>query len=168
LEKWTLSGNHGSIHTINTEKTIEVKGMTELSKHLQECIWLLLKKYSWTTVILFFLPTRDILLMVLHFLKAYPTEDEGTDLFGYGSRNIYRHKLQTAIYYLDAVMIEPDLDDRLEDFIQLTPIPIFSRVSMIIDGTQCPTHVLQVSMMINIQECASKEGRKTIHARVTI
>jgi hypothetical protein len=35
-------------------------------------------------------------------------------------------------------MIEPDLDDRLEDFIQLTPISIFSRVFMIIDGTQCP------------------------------
>jgi hypothetical protein len=85
-----------------------------------------------------FLPSRDILLMVLHYLKAYPTEDEGTDLFHFGSRNTYRKKLWTALYYLEAVMADPDLEDRIEDFIQLAPIPIFSRVLMIIDGTQCP------------------------------
>ncbi len=86
-----------------------------------------------------FLPTRDILLIVLHFLKTFESEDDATGRFCFGSRNTYRKKLWKAIFYLDTMMNEISLDNRLDNnLISFSHNPIFKNVSMIIDGTQCP------------------------------
>jgi hypothetical protein len=85
-----------------------------------------------------FLPTRDILLMVLHFLKSHETENDATGRFYFGSRNTYRKKLWKAIFYLDTIMDEISLEERFSKYCPLSGPSIFNRVSMVIDGTQCP------------------------------
>lgn len=87
-----------------------------------------------------FLPTRDILLIVLHFLKCMEKEHDATSRFRFGSRNTYRKKLWNAIYYLDLMMKEISFDERLDDYLPTSNIPIFSKMSIIIDGTQCPIY----------------------------
>jgi len=57
-----------------------------------------------------FLPTRDILFMVLHFFKSFESEDDATGRFQFGSRNTYRKLLWKAVFYLDTMMNEISLD----------------------------------------------------------
>jgi hypothetical protein len=71
LEKWTLSGNHGSIHTINTEKNYRSEGNDRAFKAFAGVHMAVAEKIFLDHRHFVFLPTRDILLMVLHFLKAY-------------------------------------------------------------------------------------------------
>ncbi len=87
-----------------------------------------------------FLPTRDVLFIVLHFLKSFESEDDASGRFHFGSRNTYRQILWKAVFYLDTTMNEVSLDDRLYDYIPSSNVPIFNRVTMIIDGTQCPIY----------------------------
>ena len=52
------------------------------------------------------MPTRTSLLVVLHFLKVMPTEDNARALFKYGSRNTYRKVLWSTLQYLHETMTE--------------------------------------------------------------
>jgi len=86
-----------------------------------------------------YLPNRSVLLLVLHFLKVFPSEDNGTAEFKFGSRNTYRKYLWNAIFYLDSVMNEIALESRFDaSLVDYSSIPIFNRVFMVVDGTQCP------------------------------
>ncbi len=60
-----------------------------------------MKYYHW-----FYLPDRSKLLMVLHYLKDMPSEDNACFTFKLGSRNTYRKWLWRVLYYLDHVMTE--------------------------------------------------------------
>jgi len=73
---------------------------------------------------------------VLHFLKVYPTEDCAARVFGFHSRTTYRTKLWRALEYLDVVMDEIHLEDRLKG--PVASSGIFKDISMIVDGTDCP------------------------------
>jgi hypothetical protein len=55
--------------------------------------------------------SRTKLLMVLNYLKLYPTEDVGMKSFNINSRKTYRKYIKETIFYLDCVMDEISLDD---------------------------------------------------------
>jgi Mg2+ and Co2+ transporter CorA len=57
------------------------------------------------------LPDRTRLLIVLHFLKDMPSEEEGSSRFQL-TRNTYRKYLWSSIEYLDYKMDEIDIEDR--------------------------------------------------------
>ncbi len=65
-------------------------------------------KYQHTS----YLPNRSSLLIVLHFLKDMPTEDEASSSFKIECRTTYRNILWGAIRYLDYMMNEINLKDR--------------------------------------------------------
>jgi len=94
-----------------------------------ECIYL---KYQHPVS----LPTRNILLMVLHFLKDNPSEDNAAARFGIGSRNTYRKYVWNAIEYLDYIMDEIRLDSRFSGIVPQTGI--FANIALVVDGTDCP------------------------------
>lgn len=62
------------------------------------------------------LPNRTRLLIVLHFLKKMPTEDEGATQFQLGSRTTYRKYLWDSLNYLDYYMNEIKIEDRYYNF----------------------------------------------------
>jgi hypothetical protein len=84
-----------------------------------------------------FLPNRSRVLIVLHFLKASPTEDEGSSDFKISSRTTYRKYLWNAIDYLSNSMKEEiNINNRFSSFVPTTGI--FANCSLIGDGTDCP------------------------------
>lgn len=80
--------------------------------------------------------SRLDLLIVLYFLKHAPTEDRGTQVFCFGSRNTYRKKLWAALHYLDIEMDEISLEDRYHPFVPSRGP--FKDVCVIADATECP------------------------------
>jgi len=82
------------------------------------------------------LPNRTRLLVVLHFLKDMPSEDEGSSRFKISSRNTYRKFLWETIHYLDYAMNEINLEDRFLDHVPSAGI--FAGISLVVDGTDCP------------------------------
>jgi len=90
-----------------------------------------MKYYHW-----FYLPDRSKLLMVLHYLKDMPSEDNACFTFKLGSRNTYRKWLWRVLYYLDHVMTEISYEKRFNDFVPTHGV--FKGVSLIVDGTECP------------------------------
>lgn len=59
-----------------------------------------------------FMPNRTRLLIVLHFLKKMPTEDEGASEFQIASRTTYRKHLWDTLFYLDYHMNEIKIEER--------------------------------------------------------
>jgi len=82
------------------------------------------------------LPNRTRVLIVLHFLKDMPSEDEGASEFKISSRNTYRKYLWDSLLYLDHKMNEIKIEERSTPFVPSTGI--FKNVSLIVDGTDCP------------------------------
>jgi hypothetical protein len=80
--------------------------------------------------------SRFKLLVVLHFLKVYPTEERGAQTFKFGSRNTYRKTLWRALIYLNDVMTEISIEDRYFPFVPRGGA--FKNVCMVVDGTECP------------------------------
>lgn len=60
---------------------------------------------------------RSDLLMLLNYLKDYPTEDNGRAIFKLKTRTTYRKRIGNLLDYLDAVMDEVYLDRRYENLI---------------------------------------------------
>jgi hypothetical protein len=112
-----------------------------------------------------FLPDREKLMIVLHFLKTFDTEDNSTTLFQFGSRNTYRKYLWKTLQYLDIVMTEVKLENRFEDYYPLRDVPVFSRVTMIIDGTQCPLFCPRSKSKEEKQEYFSGRSKDNTHSR---
>jgi len=83
-----------------------------------------------------FLSERSHLLIVLHFLKTMPTEDEGASEFKVKTRTTYRKRLWSTLYYLDYIMNEVNLENRFSPFVPRNGV--FSHITLIIDGTECP------------------------------
>jgi len=105
------------------------RAFTGVSLQVAECIF---ERYKHTQ----YLPDRSTLLMLLHYLKVYPTEDNGRLLFNIKTRYTYRHRLWKVINYLDGVMNEIDLDKRFEG--PIAEDGIFKDVAMVIDATEFP------------------------------
>jgi hypothetical protein len=82
-----------------------------------------------------FLNRVDILIL-LHFLKVYPTEDRGSRLFNFGSRNTYRGRLWRVVDYLDSIMSEIDLNNRFDG--EIAKYGLFEDIALVVDGTDCP------------------------------
>jgi Mg2+ and Co2+ transporter CorA len=79
--------------------------------------------------------TRFRLMIVLHFLKVYPTQDTASNLFKL-SRPIYRKILWSTVKYLDSVMLEISLDNRFEGFVPTNGL--FKDIALVVDGTDIP------------------------------
>jgi hypothetical protein len=58
------------------------------------------------------LSRRTDLLMLLNYLKDYPTEDNGRAQFKFKTRSTYREKISSLLEYLDYTMSEIYLDRR--------------------------------------------------------
>ena len=59
-----------------------------------------------------YLSRRTDLLMLLNYLKDYPTEDNGRAQFNFKTRTTYRLKISNLLEYLDFTMSEIYLDRR--------------------------------------------------------
>jgi len=97
---------------------------------------------------------RTCLLVVLHFLKVMPTEDNASVMFKFRSRNTYREKLWSTLEYLDGIMSEVSFSSRLFDFIPFKGI--FKDIALIVDGTDCPINRLSS----RLKRLAYSSGRK--------
>jgi len=82
-----------------------------------------------------FLPNRSRLLILLNYMKAMPTEDEGAASFQI-TRKTYRKYVWESIYYLECSMNEILLENRFLDAIPRDGL--FKDISLIVDGTDCP------------------------------
>jgi len=112
-----------------SENHRKFKSWTGVDPHIAELIFL---KYFHRK----HLPNRSRLLIVLHFLKTMPTEDEGASQFKIKSRTTYRKQLWQSINYLDYIMEEVDIQKRLIPYVPSRGI--FANVSLIVDATDCP------------------------------
>jgi hypothetical protein len=90
----------------NAEDDRKFKAWTGVAPSVAEYIF---KKYYDQV----FLSSRTSLLILLHYLKNAPTEDEGSAEFLIKSRTTYRMHLMNALSYLDDAMDEIKLEDRL-------------------------------------------------------
>jgi len=82
------------------------------------------------------LPNRSVLLITLHYLKDMPSEDEGSSRFKISSRNTYRKYLWNAVDYLNIVMNEIKIENRLLSHVP--SVGIFAGISLVVDATDCP------------------------------
>ena len=62
------------------------------------------------------LPSRLRLMIVLHYLKVYPTEDIGSSLLGF-CRETYRKLVRDSINYLSLQMNEVLLESRFNEYV---------------------------------------------------
>jgi len=104
------------------------RAFTGVCPEVAEFVFIKYKHYSE-------LPTRFVLLIVLHFMKTMPSEDNASHVFSI-CRNTYRDKLWRAITHLNLVMSEINIEERLEDL--ACSKGIFQNVQIIVDGTDCP------------------------------
>jgi hypothetical protein len=97
------------------------------------------------------LEDRLRLFILLHFLKNDPTEDRGATIFRI-TRNTYRKRLWSSIYYLHFVMEEISIESRFLPFVPRSGI--FEGVTIIVDATECPIdryiHSLHDCSVMNI------------------
>jgi len=78
---------------------------------------------------------RFNLLIVLHYLKVYPTDVVGSFLFKL-SRPTYRKYLWNTINYLNEVMCEIDIENRFNGHVP--SIGLFKDIALVVDGTDIP------------------------------
>lgn len=81
---------------------------------------------------------RHQLLLLLYFLKHNPTEDIGSAMFKIASRNTYRKRLWSLLYYLDFKMNEIDIESRFDGIVPESGV--FKNVTLVVDGTDCPIY----------------------------
>jgi hypothetical protein len=106
------------------------------------------------------LPDRTRVLIVLHFLKDMPSEDEGASSFRI-TRKTYRKYLWEAVEYLDFTMHEINIEQRFSPYIPSSGI--FKNVSLIVDGTDCavdrPSHRSDRNFLSNGRHKENTYGR---------
>lgn len=78
---------------------------------------------------------RFNLLIVLHYLKVYPTDVIGSHLFKL-SRPTYRKYLWNTINYLHSVMDEINMENRFVGHIP--SLGLFKNIALVVDGTDIP------------------------------
>ena len=117
-----------------------------------------------------FLPMRVRLLMVLHFLKCYATEDVASSFIGI-SRPTYRSRIWATLNYLFLSNREISLDRRFDP----APLPgtllclfnllkgIFGNCFMAVDVTECAIERPASREMRNL--CSSGRNKENTYGR---
>jgi len=125
---WVILFEHFFGHYTSYENERAFRSETGVHPEVAECIF---SRYGDPVAL-----TRKTLLIVLHYLKHYPTEDCGSRIFKFKCRATYRNHLWNAIDYLDNAMGEIYLGRRFEGFIPTHGL--FANIALVVDGTDCP------------------------------
>jgi hypothetical protein len=106
------------------------------------------------------LHNRFQLLIILHYLKDYPTEENAFRLFKFKTRTTYRKYLWNIVNYLDYVMNEIDLDRRFDGHVPTEGL--FKNITMVVDATETP---IQRPSKSKLEREVYFSGRKKENAR---